>query len=451
MTACKECRSIARVPSAIGFRLCACGLACAPWVLCATPAHAADGSNTQSTPILVLLAVAAAAVYLSIKVALDRFRRQTLWVHGAEHVILGLLLGPVVFGLGVFEDPAPLAPFVAVLAGWVALSCGTDFNLRALSDPPRGGPRLGVLSALLSSLGVAFAAWGLFSSGWLGLEASDDAWLIAGWMGCAAAASSTAPLDVVRSRYQIDEALPLLLRRSTRFANLLAMVGFGVLCCLFRPGYGFEDRPLSPVELAVVAVGLGAVLGVVMSPYLSRAESLAGRVLVLAAMVSFATGAAYWLGLSTLWVSLTMGAVLVNISLVNEQMIEAVRAANPPVLWVLLILAGAFWSPPLWLPALVVTLGFVLLRLVGRIMASWLVAKWLAPIRIDTGRGLLGQGEVAVALAIAFRVANKGALVDIGYTAILGSVILYDLVAPWALRGLLLDAGELRDEAEAKV
>lgn len=425
---------------------------CVASALFASPVHAADGGSPErSTPMLVLLAVAAGVLYLGVKVALDRFRRQTLWVHGVEHVILGLLLGPVVFGLGVFEDPVPLAPFVAVLAGWVALSCGTDFNLRALSDPPRGGPRLGVLSALLCWSGVAFPAWAVFRSGWLGSVAPDDAWLVAGWMGCAAAASSTAPLEVIRSRYETDEGLPLLLRRSTRFANLLAIVGFGVLWCLLRPGYGFEDRPLSPVELMVVALGLGAVLGVVLSPYLTRAESLAGRVLVLAAMVAFATGAANWLGLSTLWVSLTMGAVLVNISLVNERMIEAVRAANPPVLLVLLLLAGAFWTPPPWLPALAVTAGFVLLRFVGRMTASWLVAKLLAPMRVDTGRGLLGQGEVAVALAIAFRVGNDGALVDIGYTAILGSVVLHDLVAPWALRGLLLDAGELRDEAEAKV
>ena len=63
---------------------------------------------------------------------------------------------------------------------------------------------------------------------------------------------------------------------------------------------------------------------------------------------------------------------------------------------------------------------------------------------------MLGQGEVAIALAIAFRVSTEGPMIDIGYTAILVSVVVHDLVAPWALRGLLLDAGELRGAAEAK-
>jgi NhaP-type Na+/H+ or K+/H+ antiporter len=72
-------------------------------------------------------------------------------------------------------------------------------------------------------------------------------------------------------------------------------------------------------------------------------------------------------------------------------------------------------------------------------------------MRSDAGRGLLAQGQVAVALAVAFRLGQQGSLVDIGYNAVLISVLFHDFVAPWALRGLLLDAGELRSTAEAKL
>ncbi len=422
-------------------------------MLWTSSAHASDGSDASGSSAgrVILLALVVGAAYLVVRIGLERVRQKVLGVAGAEHLLLGVLLGPVVLGLGIFAEPNQLVPFAAVAAGWVGLSCGTDFNLRALSDPPRGGPRLGVLSALVCGFAVAIGAWIVFTSGWFGRVAAEDAWLTAGWMGCAAAAASTAPIDVLRDRYETSDALALLLRRSTRFANMLAIVAFGILACFFRPGYGLEDRPLSPVELAVVAVGLGAVLGLVLSPFLGRAESLAGRVLVLAAMVSFTTGAAHWLGLSPLWVNLALGAVMVNTSLVNDRMIEAVRGANPLISLVLLVLAGALWNPPPLLPAVAVTVGFIALRFIGRMTASWVVAKWLAPMRRDTGRGMLGQGEVAVALAIMFRIGNEGVLVDIGFTAILASVVLHDLVAPWALRGLLLDAGELRSTTEAEV
>lgn len=128
---------------------------------------------------------------------------------------------------------------------------------------------------------------------------------------------------------------------------------------------------------------------------LTRAENLAGRALVLVAIVAFASGAALWLGLSPLWVNLALGGVLVNVSLVNVSLVndcitDAVRHANPPLSLTLLVLAGAYWTPPPLLPAIAVSAGFVLIRSIGRMAASWLVAQRLGPMRVDTGRGLLG-------------------------------------------------------------
>lgn len=429
----------------------AIGIAAIAFALSLIPRSAAAATSSDlHTARIMLLAVVVGAAYLVLKVLLDRVRSRILAVSGLEHAILGLMLGPVVFSVGVFGETTPLLPFAAIAAGWVALSCGTDFNLRALSDPPRGGPRLGFLSAAICGTSVAASAWGAFSSGWLGRFAPDDVLSISAWMGCAAAAASNRPLEVIQDRYQTADTTGSLLRRSARFANLLALVSFGVIACIFQPGYSLDDHTLSAVELAVIALGLGAVLGVAFAPYLGRADTLAGRVLLLAAMVAFASGAAYWFGLSPLWVTLTLGAVLVNTSLHTERIVDAVRAASSSVAIVLFLLAGALWTPPPLVPALVATAGVITLRFVGCLLSSWIVAKWLAPMRVDTGRGLLAQGEVAIAIAIAFRLGTEGPLADIGYTAILGSVLAYDILAPRALRGLLLDAGELRRAAEAK-
>ena len=400
--------------------------------------------------VMVALAVVAGAVYLGAKVLVSRTHTRILLVPGLEHLGLGLLLGPMVFAVGMFGERGALAPFAALAAGWVALSCGTDFNLRALSDPPRGGPRLGVLSALLSGGLVAGAAWiGLSSNPWLNVS-SEDAWFQAGCLGCASAAATMAPLDVLQRRYQLSEGLGLMLRRAARFANGAAIVCFGLLFCLYHNGQAIADRPLSSVELAVVAVGLGAVLGLVFSPFLGRAETLAGRVLVLAAMVAFACGAAFWLELSPLWVGLVMGAVLINTTPTADRMVEAVRAANPTTLVVLFVLAGALWSPPPLVPALVFTGGTIVLRLVGRLVGSWLAARTMTALRGDLGRGLLGQGAVTLAMAISFRLVHEGPVADVVYTAIVGSTIVHHFVSAWGLRGLLIDAGEMRGELGAR-
>lgn len=408
--------------------------------------------GSTSTFGAVLTVVGVGAVYLALAAGFSRLRRSLPVVPGLEHVLLGLLLGPFVLQVGRFGDESFLLPFAALASAWVALACGVDFNLRMFSDLPRGGPRLGVLSALVCGSIITVAAWFAITSGWLGTTTRDP-WLTAGWLGCVAATASASPFDVLRQRYDTGESMTASLTHSVRFSNLLAIVAFGALLCVFQSGSGYEweDRLLSPVELAVIAVGLGGGLGVLFSPYLGQAETLAGRVLVVTAMAAFASGAAHWLGLSTLWVNLALGAVLVNTSLANERVTEAVKTANPGANVALLVLAGALFAPSPPVPTLLLAGGFILLRLFGRLLASMIVAKWIPQMRGDAGRGLLAQGQVAVALGIAFRLGQDGTLIDIGYNAVLLSVLFHDFVAPWALRGLLLDAGELRSTAEAKL
>ncbi len=419
-------------------------------VLWTAPASAASETALGPSLNTAGIAVLIGAGYLALRIGLARARKALPFAPGAEHVLLGAMLGPVAFGMGLFADPRAVVPLAALAAAWVALACGVDFNLRALANVPRGGPRLGVLAGVLCWGAVTLSAR-VAISWWSPGEDPERAWLISGWLGCAAAATSTAPFRVLRQRYDTGEGTATLLSHSARFSNLVAVVGFGVLGCIFQAGSEWEERSLSAVELAVVALGLGAAIGVVLSPYLGQAESLAGRILVLVGVVAFTSGAASWFGVSPLWVNLALGLVLINTSLSSERVLEAARTATPALSFLLLVFAGALWVPPPWVPTLVVTGGFILLRLVARMVASWLVARWIPLMHADAGRGLLGQGEVAVALAIALRITHAGPLVDIGYTAVLVSVVVYDLLAPWALRSLLLDAGELRSPAEGKL
>ncbi|MCU0690897.1 MAG: hypothetical protein MUF54_05795 [Polyangiaceae bacterium] len=71
-------------------------------------------------------------------------------------------------------------------------------------------------------------------------------------------------------------------------------------------------------------------------------------------------------------------------------------------------------------------------------------------MRRDLGRGLIGQGTVALAIALSFRLHYDGPVVDVAYTAVLGAVLVHDVLAPWVLRGLLIDAGEVRGEVSAR-
>ena len=49
-------------------------------------------------------------------------------------------------------------------------------------------------------------------------------------------------------------------------------------------------------------------------------------------------------------------------------------------------------------------------------------------------------------MAVSFQVVFDGPIVDLAYTVVLVSEIAHDIIAPRILRGLLVDAGEVRRE-----
>ena len=120
------------------------------------------------------------------------------------------------------------------------------------------------------------------------------------------------------------------------------------------------------------------------------------------------------------------------------------------VMLVLLVFAGALWKAPPLTWTLGVFGAFVLLRLFGKLLGSRLAALGMTGMRKDLFRGLLAHGDVTVAMAVSFQVVFDGPLVDLGYTVVLLSVVLHDLISPRMLRGLLVDAGDIRRERTAK-
>jgi hypothetical protein len=112
---------------------------------------------------------------------------------------------------------------------------------------------------------------------------------------------------------------------------------------------------------------------------------------------------------------------------------------------VLLLFAGALWNPVPVVPGLVVTGGYVVVRILAKMLAS-VLATVGTPLRTDLFRGMLSQGNAAVAMAVSFRIVYDGPVADLVYTAILVGTVASELLSPRILRGLLVDAGELRED-----
>jgi Kef-type K+ transport system membrane component KefB len=275
-------------------------------------------------------------------------------------------------------------------------------------------------------------------------------------MGLTAWAGTSSAIDVVRARYTVEGPLTVTLKRASGLGDLMAIFAFGILFAFFHAPVlnATLARPPTPVEWATLSVGIGLGLGALFSFYLDDDDSENGVLLVLVGIISFAAGAAYFLQLSPLFICLVVGMVMVNTSHAGPRVRDALEGTRYPMRLLLLILAGALWTPPPWLATIALAIGYLVLRMAGKWLAC-VLGTLGTPLRRDLSRGLVGQGQVALAMAVSFRIvfASDGTpsdnmLLDATYSAILLAVLVNELAAPRMLKGLFVDAGVIRREAD---
>lgn len=414
------------------------------------PALAAGGGGHAGTGVVVILLLFVAAAYVLTHFVIGRLQRTLLVVSGVEYILLGILLGPVVPQIRAFEDLGELLPVIALAAGWIGLLRGMELDFSHMKDAPRGASRVALGDDLITGILVAGSAYLFFTSGMFVLGIDDSqAWMSGGVLACCAAVGSTEPIEVIKKRYHVEGPTVPMLRRAARVGDVGALLVFGLLFCVFHQDEENTPLVLRPTEWAVVSVGLGAALGLLFRPFLIGDESENSRFLALVGIITFASGAAWFLNLSPLLVNLVLGTVLVNTAKAGPQIHATVERTKVPMNLVLLVFAGALWSPPPLWPTVAATCAFIVLRFAGKWIGSRLAA-WGQDIRNDLHRGLMGHGVVTIAMAISFRLVYSGPAVDVAYTVILASVVFHDLAAPRVLRALLVDTGELRREQEAQ-
>lgn len=426
--------------------------ACAACVL--LPAHAwaastgapGQGAGTSELGPVVLLVLVIGVAYVLAHNVVERLQRRFLVVSGLEYLLLGVMLGPLFPGIGAFDDLTGLLPIIALAAGWVGLLRGTDFDFASLQKLDPATWRIVFLHHALPGVIVGFGAFYLLDSGLIVQATTRESALSAAALACFAATDSAEPFDLLARRYEISGRLSPLLRAGTRLGDIVVILAFGLIFCVFHQNAAAAiDYPSS--LWAWVTVIIGVALGLLFSLFLAGDESDNSRFLALVGIIAFASGGAYFLELSPLAVNLIMGLVLVNTARGGQLLHSTLESTERPMTIVLLIFAGALWTPSAWVPTIIAVVAFVVARTGSKWLAS-AIAGWGTSLRKDLFRGLLAHGDVTLAMAVSFRLVYEGPAVDMAYSVVLCSIILNDLVAPRLLRGLLVDQGDLQRELE---
>jgi len=404
--------------------------------------------------ILVLILVALIGARFSFRATRVPEGPRLLFRTGTHFLVFGFLLGPAGLGLLTLEATRQLSPLLALGLGWVGFHFGLQLDRRSLSQFPA--------TWLMVAWGQAALSFGLFlAGGWMVLTVAnvrtESSVLLLLVAAATAAVTTPAGIAMVSSNFMVRGSVRDLLLFIGSLDALVGILALQVTYAVYRPVRGATAAAVLPQPtLIVAAAGLGLVLGILFLWLVRRRPTGEELMLYILGMCAFGAGAALQWGLSPLFVSVAMGAVVANGGSGRQRVFRILQRWEKPVYLTFLLLAGVLLSPPTWW-LLVLALGYALLRAAAKtIAAAALVAVvplgFAAPKRF--GLGLVPQGGISLAMAAGgalmypgLRVGHSGTEGAL-FTIIVIGVMLSELTGPFLTVKLLRRAGEISAEVE---
>lgn len=398
----------------------------------------------------LLLLVLVGLAFVTTHVLSDWVARKFVVVSGAEYLVIGLLLGPNVFGVLSEARLEQFAPVTLLTLGFVGLALGMRCHLPTLVEVPGIVWRLAFAQSFLTLATVAALVTLVLVVYMDQTVAQALAPAIA--LGAIATVSLPQAVEVGARALGREGPTVQLLRTSTLVDGLVGVTAFGLLLAVDHQPLLELSRPPTSTEWAVIATGIGVISGALFHLFLGSERSGDRTVVALAGATLLATGAAAHLDLSPLYSTTVMGAILVNTSRQRELLQQILARAQRPLVYVLLVLAGAAWSPGADVGIVIVILVFLLARWLGKVGGARLAARANEAIAVhgpDWGRALLGQGSLALALGFVWMQRAGSALPDLVFSATIATMLLTDLSAARIVRSVLAPLLPLEGTADA--
>lgn len=374
---------------------------------------------------LILLVVVAGS-YLAAHVAFDWIGRRFRIVSGAEYLLLGILLGPQVSGLLPREAVEVFSPIVTLGLGWAGAKLGSQFVLSAMVRIRGVAYRIALVESLLT-LGIVTILEVLVLSWTLGLRAGD-ALIPALALGAMGTVSAEAGIRLVEQSRGGTDPMVGQLRVTTLMNAVVAVLAFGYLIAMVHGAPATGIRAPTLTEWLVIDIAVGAVGGILFHLFVGEERHPDRLFIALVGAIILVSGASAYLQLSPMLSTLAFGVILANTTLRRREIQGALQRVERPLYFVMLMLAGAWWSPSerdwLW-PVVIFLVARAAVKVGGARLAARANGK-LAELGPDWGRGLLGQGGLALVIGLNYLQFPDLETPNIVFSAVVASVLLTD-------------------------
>ena len=379
------------------------------------------------------------------------------------YLIAGVLIGPYCMGqLGVhglgfdsMEAVEALGLVADVALGFIAFSIGSECRLSELKKTGKQATVIGIIQALVATLLVDLALLVVHFM-------MPDKLSLSQLLTLGAIATATAPaatLMVVR-QYKAKGPLTKLLLPIVALDDAVGLivfaVSFGIAKSLIVGAVDVISIVVNPLLEIICSLGLGAILGWVLTQFEKMFNSNTNRlnmtiafvfVTVALSMMKFEVGLVH-IGFSPLLVCMMLGTIFCNICPLSEDLMGAADKWTSPLFALFFVISGAELELGVFGDWAIVVIGivYIIFRSLGKYYGAYASAKMTAcapQICKYLGVTLLPQAGVALGMCAiaAADLPGEGAMIR---NITLFAVLIYELVGPLLTKMALTAAGEIQ-------
>ena len=382
------------------------------------------------------------------------------------YLVAGVLIGPFCLGrLGIeglgftsMTEVDRLSLVSDVALGFIAFSIGNEFRLSQLRQTGKQATVIGIVQALSATVLVdlALLLFHLLFPQLLNVEQAIT-------LGAIATATAPAATLMVVRQYKAKGPLTDLLLPIVALDDAVGLVvfavSFGIAKAMHVGSFDLVSILVNPIVEIVLSLGLGALLGAILTKIEKLFNSNTNRLNMTIAFVFLTVSLAklefqigpVTVGFSSLLVCMMLGTMFCNLCPLSDELMGKADRWTSPLFALFFVLSGAELELDVFADLMIVLLGllYIVARSAGKYLGAYCSARALGCSRSvyhNLGITLLPQAGVALGMCVTARELGEAGELICNIT--LFAILIYELIGPMLTKQALQRAGDIQPMSE---
>ena len=378
------------------------------------------------------------------------------------YLVAGILVGPYclgrlgVLGLGFInmEDIKSYSIICDAALGFIAFSIGNEFRLTQLKKIGRQATIIGVFQAIITTVVVDIALVALHFA--IPHVLTIEAAIILGAIASATAPAAT--LMVVKqykAKGDVTDILLPVVALDDAVGLVIFAISFGIARAMNVGPISITSAIIEPLAEVICSIFLGAVMGILFHICERFFHSNSKRLSVSIAFVLITIALSQFsfevhgihIAFSSLLTCMMLGTVFCNVCDFSEELMERTDKWTAPLFVLFFVLSGAELELSVFTNLMMVIVGivYIVFRSVGKYSGAYASAK-IAGCNDNIVKylGITLLPQAGVALGMAMKAKEFGAIGEMVATITLFAVLIYELVGPMLTKIALIKAGDIQ-------